>query len=309
MNQEIRLENTLDWYFNAFLNSYAGCLPGLYRMTVYLDGQYAGQLEFELIGNFPVRPRIMTIGDYTVSTFNRETSIIQRYTGADAGPSVPHHMGGYVVTEIGVNAFASNPRLVTLTLPNTLTHIRSEAFYGCKSLTTVTIPQDVTTIEGYAFAYCTNLRSVTIPSSVSFIGNNAFKACPRLVLQVTSGSYAQEYARNNNIPFQATGNDEFIFPDSHTRKLTRAEVEAWDYESLGYAFNEIFARHGYRFNPGSAYDVYFNARSWYVPNTSADNQATVYPRMTDIDWYNYNLIKEVRNTKKNNDSGRSILDR
>lgn len=46
----------------------------------------------------------------------------------------------------------------------------------------------------------------------------------------------------------------YILPDSNSRELTWDEVARWDYETLGYAFNEIFARHGYVFHPGEKYD-------------------------------------------------------
>lgn len=100
----------------------------------------------------------------------------------------------------------------------------------------------------------------------------------------------------------------YILPDSDKRKLTRTEVEQWDYESLGYAFNEIFARHGYNFNPGQHYDYYFSTMPWYTPNDNPDNQTAVYPYLSETEWYNYRLIKEVRAYKKYNDWGLSIWD-
>lgn len=100
----------------------------------------------------------------------------------------------------------------------------------------------------------------------------------------------------------------YVLPDSDKRKLTREEVEMWDYESLGYAFNEIFARHGYNFIPGQDYDYYFSAMPWYTPNDNPDNQTAVYPYVSEIEWYNYRLIKEVRAYKKYNDWGLSIWD-
>lgn len=100
----------------------------------------------------------------------------------------------------------------------------------------------------------------------------------------------------------------YVLPDSSIRKLSREEVEMWDYESLGYAFNEIFARHGYNFIPGQHYDYYFSAMPWYTPNEDPRNEVAVYPYVSNIEWYNYDLIKEVRAYKKNNDWGLSIWD-
>ena len=98
----------------------------------------------------------------------------------------------------------------------------------------------------------------------------------------------------------------YIFPDSDVRRLTREEVCEWDYESLGFAFHELLARHGYVFDPNGNYFAYFNAQPWYTPNANPDNSAACYPRLSSLEWENYNLIKEVRAEKRLNDYGRSI---
>ena len=100
----------------------------------------------------------------------------------------------------------------------------------------------------------------------------------------------------------------YVLPESSTRKLTWEEIDVWDYESLGYAFNEIFARHGYNFNPGQDYDNYFRAMPWYTPNADGRNQVACYPKLNSVEWYNVDLIKEVRAAKKGSDYGKSIWD-
>ena len=69
----------------------------------------------------------------------------------------------------------------------------------------------------------------------------------------------------------------YVLPDSSIRKLSREEVEMWDYESLGYAFNEIFARHGYNFIPGQHYDYYFSAMPWYTPQRGSPERGGGVP--------------------------------
>ena len=101
----------------------------------------------------------------------------------------------------------------------------------------------------------------------------------------------------------------YVLPDSDKRLLSWDEVAEWDYESLGYAFNEIFARHGYDFNPGGEYEYYFDTKPWYRSNGTYNNQRDCYPYLSKTEWANYELIKEVRAWKKaNGDSGRSIWD-
>ena len=101
----------------------------------------------------------------------------------------------------------------------------------------------------------------------------------------------------------------YIFPDSDHRLLTWDEVAEWDYESLGYGFNEIFARHGYDFEPGGEYEYYFKTRPWYTPNGTWNNRRDCYTQLNSVEWQNENLIKEVRSYKKQyGDWGKSIWD-
>lgn len=111
------------------------------------------------------------------------------------------------------------------------------------------------------------------------------------------------------LPAAALAEIMYILPESDTRLLTWDEVAAWDYESLGYAFNEIFARHGYDFNPGGEYEYYFETKPWYHANGTYNNQRDCYTKVSRIEWQNYDLIKEVRAYKKQSgDWGRSIWD-
>ncbi len=42
-----------------------------------------------------------------------------------------------------------------------------------------------------------------IPEGVESIGGGAFLHCPYLLLHILAGSYAERYAKENNIPFAA----------------------------------------------------------------------------------------------------------
>lgn len=110
------------------------------------------------------------------------------------------------------------------------------------------------------------------------------------------------------LPFAALAERMYVLPDSDKRLLTWDEVAEWDYESLGYAFNEIFARHGYDFIPGGEYEYYFQTRPWYRANGTGNNRRDCYPRLSRTEWRNYELIKEVRAYKRQHDGGRSIWD-
>ena len=91
------------------------------------------------------------------------------------------------LTSIGVNAFANSG------LP-----IEPQ-----NGLERAEIPDSVTSIGDWAFYGCIDLAEVTIPESVTTIGNEVFKNCPKLTLKGYTGSYAETYAKENDIPFEA----------------------------------------------------------------------------------------------------------
>ena len=50
---------------------------------------------------------------------------------------------------------------------------------------------------------CTNLVKISLPSSIKAIGHEAFGSCPNLIIHAPAGSYAEQYAKEHNIPFEA----------------------------------------------------------------------------------------------------------
>ncbi len=115
-----------------------------------------------------------------------------------------------------------------------------------------------------------------------------------------------------SLPAASVAELAYLIPDSNCRQLTEEELWQWDYESLGYILNEIFARHGYNFIPGEKYDYYFRCMPWYTPNADPDNQTACYPRLNSVEWYNEQLIKTVRGQMRDsgnyNPGGKSVWD-
>ena len=88
----------------------------------------------------------------------------------------------------------------------------------------------------------------------------------------------------------------YIIADSDVRELTREELWGYKYDTLLYAFNEIYARHGYKFETGSRCYNWFIQMPWYHPNASENskNHHETYSQCSKVENRNVDLIKSVR---------------
>ena len=94
-------------------------------------------------------------GDFEYWVWNGEATITG-YNGSEANLIIPAEIGGYKVTEIGMEAFRNCTFLISVTIPDSVTSINSGAFDNCTSLTSISIPNSVTSIGGVVFSGCTS---------------------------------------------------------------------------------------------------------------------------------------------------------
>ena len=105
------------------------------------------------------------------------------------------------VKNIEKAAFCDCSSLESITIPYKVKRIEEHVFLGCISLTRITIPQRVKRIGYGAFSHCSSLESITISDKVREIEDNAFDGCEKLTICAHKDSYAEEYAKEKNIPF------------------------------------------------------------------------------------------------------------
>lgn len=108
--------------------------------------------------------------------FNTTTKTI---TGADTTVTlteIPREIEGVEVKIIGDGAFAST-NITSISIPNTVTDIKTHAFSECYMLQSVEIPNSVENIGSNSFYCCVSLTRVNIPNSVINIGGGVFGEC------------------------------------------------------------------------------------------------------------------------------------
>lgn len=109
--------------------------------------------------------------------------------------TIPEFIHNIPVMCIGKGAFSDCKKLVSISIPNTITSIEESAFKSCSSLKHIALPESITSISESTFAYCSNLESVSIPKNLVSIDAFAFNRCSNLAsitipMSVTSIGYA-----------------------------------------------------------------------------------------------------------------------
>jgi len=142
------------------------------------------------------------------------------------------------VTSLDNSVFADCTGLKQLALPRELTTLGRGVFSGCTGLTSVDIPQGtdssgvygtfegctglkyvnienrVTSLGDEVFANCTALIGVTMHEKLASIGTDAFSGCGKFTIFGDRGSFAREYAVNNDVPFVPFKDYAFALSDS-----------------------------------------------------------------------------------------------
>ena len=129
-------------------------------------------------------------------------NVLWDYYGTDSEVTVP---SGVRIIDNGLfsGTLSWESNLTSIVLPDSLEIIGWRTFSFCKKLTSVIIPSSVKEICCGAFRYCENLKSVTIVNKDVEIEEKAFAYCENLTIHAPAGSCAEQYAKENNIPFVA----------------------------------------------------------------------------------------------------------
>lgn len=162
--------------------------------------------------------------DLLFLVFPRYASIKKGLTNKTSQVIIPSLVEQKPLTIVENHAFRLQDNLVEVRLPDSILHIGLSSFYRCRNLKKITLSKNLLKISRSSFNSCTSLEEVTlgdrvmdigykafinckklrqiyIPKSVGKIGKQAFEKCPSLTLIIERNSYAEIYAKENELPF------------------------------------------------------------------------------------------------------------
>ena len=107
--------------------------------------------------------------------------------------STVYYEGGSVAKKVRENA----QRII---VTSKVSEIYANTFYDCKKLQEVILPETIKRIGNFAFSQCVSLVKINLPSSISYIATEAFYECGNLTIYCDQDSYAEQFAKDHNIP-------------------------------------------------------------------------------------------------------------
>lgn len=162
--------------------------------------------------------------EYEVTDGN---AIITDYIGAGNDLMIPTTIDEHTITAIDEYAFSFCRGLKSVKIPGSILSIGEHAFEFCYELKTVVLENGVKAIANGAFEGCWELTNITIPVGVMTIGDGAFNDCTNLTIYGINGSYAQQYAEANGIPFVVLGSHQASISEEKFATL-QAALDAYE---------------------------------------------------------------------------------
>ncbi len=233
IEEAARLENT---ELCAMLLEYRNRNFPLEELERTQNQELNRQLRWLKTGTLPVSEVRKT---WSFKKLEDGTLSIISYKGSELQVVIPERIGKRPVTVIGHDAFSPQaPRadgymrsvranLRSIVIPEGVTEIGAYAFACCGHLEWVELPHSLRSIGNYAFTKCTGLRKLIIPPKMERLDAGLFEgfskpchvylprgvtyispvyhSCTNLIIHAPKGSYAEEFALNNDIPLEVEG--------------------------------------------------------------------------------------------------------
>jgi len=112
--------------------------------------------------------------------------------------------GGPSFASSGIHLYINNTEVTAVTIPDSVTAVKTTAFRRCIGITSVMFHNQVTSIGSYAFQYCSALTSMDVSASVATIEGSCFQNAASssskatYIFRATSPPTLGTYAFTNN---------------------------------------------------------------------------------------------------------------
>lgn len=120
---------------------------------------------------------------------------ITKYKGEATSFVIPGNIGGKLVVRLADDSFRAS-----CSLESGKKSAYNKKMYKTKA---VIVEEGIMRIGAAAFVGCVFMTDISLPTSVTEIAADAFKDCHKLTIHAPESSYAETYAKENNIPFVA----------------------------------------------------------------------------------------------------------
>lgn len=198
-----------------------------YKVTSIDKNVFYNNTVIEKVG-IPITMK--NIGDYAFSGCTSLKEVILPWTVSTMGHSVFYGCSSlenaYVnalISAVPADTFNNCSSLKNVVLSITIKSIGKRAFFNCTSLSAfpdcyqiteieqsafsnsglveLDLPDSLESISSKAFSNCQELKTVIASDMLVNVSADAFKNSPNLTIYGNEGSYAQQYATENKIPF------------------------------------------------------------------------------------------------------------
>jgi len=199
---EIRYEFADDPNFETLLKPFKKKYPGIRLLGVTKASAWENQVMYiSGNGNNKIMTKKVKYQDSWSSDYDHLTS------GSDYWANPQFHEQDFYFKQDGsnttlafVNDFNWSKTVDLSSLSFDLTAIGKKAFVNKKELKEIIFPYSLIKLEKDAFMGCTNLTHVFFKSNAK-IAKDVFDGCKKLTIHGAAGSYEEEYAKQNGIPF------------------------------------------------------------------------------------------------------------